>query len=84
MLRTTGDYFPDKKKTPEEHLVDLRFLMGARSSFNKSVHNNPIAMHQWKHQEYGPLQRQYFIPLEYMAPDAFFEKFKNTDDNQIV
>jgi hypothetical protein len=58
--------------------------MGARTSFNKSVHDNLIARNQWKHQEYGPLQKQYHIPSEYMAPDAFFEKFKNADDNQIV
>ncbi len=84
MLRTSGHYYPDKRKEPEEHLIDLKVLMGARTSFNKSVHDNPIAKHQWKHQEYGPLQRQYHIPSEYMAPDAFFEKFKNEDDNQIV
>ncbi len=84
MLRTTGDYYPDKKRTPEEHLIDLKVLMGARTSFNKSDVDTPLARHQWKHQEYGPLQRQYFIPSEYMAPDAFFEKFKNADDNQIV
>jgi hypothetical protein len=83
MLRSTGDYYPDKKKTPKEHLFDLKVLMGARGSFNRNV-DTPIARHQWKHQEYGPIQRQYFIPSEYMAPDAFFEKFKNEDDNQIV
>jgi hypothetical protein len=83
MLRSTGDYYPDKKKTPEEHLFDLKVLMGARGSFNRN-RDTPIARHQWKHQEYGPIQRQYFIPSEYMAPDAFFEKFKNEDDNQIV
>ncbi len=75
MLLSTRDYYPDKKQTPEQHLIDLKILMGDRTSFNKSVHNNPIAKHQWKHQEYGPIQRQYFIPSEYMAPDAFFEKF---------
>ncbi len=84
MLRTTGDYYPDKKQTPEQYLIDLKVLMGARTSFNKNDVNTPLARHQWKHQEYGPLQRQYFIPSEYMAPDAFFEKFKNADDNQIV
>ncbi len=83
MLRSTGDYYPDKKKTPEEHLIDLKVLMGARTSFNKNV-DTPLARQQWKHQEYGPLHRQYFIPLEYMAPDTFFDKFKNADDNQIV
>jgi hypothetical protein len=86
MLRSTGDYYPDKKKTPEEHLLDLKVLMGARGSFNRGDDKNmtPLEKHQWKHGEYGPLQRQYFIPLDYMAPDEFFDKFKNTDDNQIV
>ncbi len=83
MLRSTRDYYPDKTQTPEQHLIDLKVLMGAKISFNKNV-DTPIARQQWKHQEYGPLQRQYFIPSEYMAPDAFFEKFKNADDNQIV
>ncbi len=49
-----------------------------------SGHNNPIAKQQWKHQEYGPIHRQYFIPLEHMAPDTYFEKLNNPDDNQIV
>ncbi len=84
MLRTTGDYYPDKKRTPEEHLIDLKVLMGARTSFNKNDVDTPLVRHQWKYQEYGSLQRQYFIPSEYMAPDAFFGKFKNADDNQIV
>ncbi len=44
MLRTTGHYYPDKKKTPEEHLIDLKVLMGARTSFNKSVHDNPCSI----------------------------------------
>ena len=66
MLRSTRDYYPDKKQTPEKHLIDLKILMGARTSFNKSVHNNPIAKQQWKHQEYGPIHRQNFIPLEYI------------------
>ena len=82
-LRSTNDYYPDKKKTSEEHLVDLKILMGARTSFNRN-RDNPLARHQWKHEEYGPLQRQHFIPSEYMAPDAFFEKFQNEEDNQIV
>jgi hypothetical protein len=43
MLRSTKDYYPDKMKTPEQHLIDLKILMGARSSFNKSEHDNPIA-----------------------------------------
>ena len=86
MLRSTGDYYPDKKKTPEEHLRDLKVLMGAKGSFNRGddIAMTPLEKHQWKHKEYGPIQRQYFIPLDYMAPDAFFDKFKNTDDNQIV
>jgi hypothetical protein len=84
MLRSTGDYYPDKKKTPEEYLFDLKVLMGAKGSFNKNVDMNPIARQQWKHREYGPIHRQYFIPLEYMAPDAFFEQFKETDNNQMV
>jgi hypothetical protein len=83
LLRSTGDYYPDKKKTPEEHLYDLKALMSARGSFNRN-RDTPIARHQWKHQEFGPIQRQYFIPSEYMAPDAFFEKFRKDDDNQIV
>jgi hypothetical protein len=49
MLRQDGSYYPDKKKTPEEHLIDLKVLMGAKTSFKKSVHNNPIAQQQWKH-----------------------------------
>jgi hypothetical protein len=84
MLRSTRDYYPDKKQTPEQHLIDLKILMGARGSFNKSGQNNPIAKQQWKHQEYGPIRRQYFIPLEYMAPDTYFEKLNNPDDNQVV
>ena len=83
MLRSSGDYYPDKKRTPEEHLFDLKVLMSARSSFNRNV-DTPLARQEWKHQEYGPIQRQYFIPSEYMAPDAFFDRFKNEDDNQIV
>ncbi len=66
MLRSTGDYYQDKTQTPDKHLIDLKVLMGARSSFKKNV-DNPIARHQWKHQEYGPLQRQYFIPSEYYS-----------------
>jgi hypothetical protein len=84
MLRSTKDYYPDKKTTSEQHLVDLKFLMGARGSFNKYGHNNPIAKHQWKHQEYGSLQRQYFIPEDYMALDTYFEKLNNPDENQVV
>jgi hypothetical protein len=84
MLRSTKDNYPDKKKTLEQHLIDLKILMGARSSFNKSGHNNPIPKQQWKHQEYGPIHRQYFIPLDYMAPDTYFEKLNNPDDNQVV
>jgi hypothetical protein len=57
--------------------------MGAKTSFNKNV-DTLIARQQWKHQEYGPLQRQYFIPLEYMAPDAFMEKFNKEGDHQLV
>jgi hypothetical protein len=57
MLRSTKNYYPDKKKTSEQHLVDLKVLMGARGSFNRHGHNNPIARQQWKHQEYGPIQR---------------------------
>jgi hypothetical protein len=84
MLRFTRDYYPNKKQKSEQHLIDLKILMGARSSFIKSGHNNPIAKQQWKHQEYGPIHRQYFISLEYMAPDTFFDKLKNPDDNQVV
>ena len=84
LLRSSNDYYPDKKKTPEEHLVDLKILMGARGSFNRNVDMTPLERQQWRHQEYGPLHRQYFIPLDYMAPDTFFDKFKNTDDYQIV
>jgi hypothetical protein len=84
MLRDSSDYYPDKEQTPEQHLIDLKVVMGAKTSFKKSVHDNLVAQQQWKHQEYGPIHRQYFIPLDYMAPDAFFEKFKNADDKQIV
>ncbi len=80
-MRSTKDYLADIKQSSEQHLIDLKFLMGARSSFNKSGHNNPIAKQQWKHQEYGPLQRQYFIPADYMAPDTYFEKLNNPDEN---
>jgi hypothetical protein len=58
--------------------------MGARRSFNESVHNNPIDKQQWKHQQYGPIHRQYFIPAEYMAPDTFFERLNEPDGQQIV
>ena len=84
MLRSTNDYYPDKKKTPEQHLVDLKFLMGARGSFNKYGHNNPIARQQFKHQEYGSLQRQYFIPDDYMAPDTYFETLHNPGGDEVV
>jgi len=84
MLRSTKDYYPDKKKTPEQHLVHLKFLMGARGSFNKCGHNNPIARQQWKHQEYGSLQRQYFIPDDYMAPDTYFETLYNPGGDEVV
>jgi hypothetical protein len=84
LLRSTKDYYPDKSKTPEQHLVDLKFLMGARGSFNKFGHNNPIARLQWKHQEYGSLQRQYFIPDDYMAPDTYFEILHNPGGDEVV
>ncbi len=83
-LRSSKDYYLDKKKTSEQYLFDLKVLMGARKSFNKYRHNNPIAKQQWRHQEYGPIQRQYFIPDNYMAPDTYFEKLNGPDDNQVV
>ena len=84
MLRTKRDYYPDKKLPAEQQIIDLKVLMGARNNFRESVHNNPIAQHQWKHQQYGPIHRQYFIPEEYMAPDSFFEKLDEPDGSQVV
>jgi hypothetical protein len=84
MLRTTKDYYPDKNLTTEQHLIDLRVLMGARSSFNASVHNSPIDKQHWKHQQSGPIHWQYFIPAEYMAPDTFFERLNEPDGQQVV
>ena len=84
MLRSTRDYYPDKHQTNKQHLINLKVLMGARASYHKSVHSNPIAKEQWKHQEYGPIHRQYFIPLEYMDPHEFFQKFQENDDKQLV
>ncbi len=72
MLRTTRDYYPDNKLSPAQQEIDLKVLMGARHSFRESKHDNPIAQQQWKHQQFGPIHRQYCIPEDYMAPDAFF------------
>jgi hypothetical protein len=39
---------------------------------------------QYKHHEYGSLQRQYFIPDDYMAPDAYFEILNNPGTDEVV
>jgi hypothetical protein len=84
LLRSTNDYGPDKNKTSDKHLIDLKFLMGARSNFNKSGMNNPIERLQFKHEVYGSLQRQYYIPDVYMAPDAYFEVVNNPGTDDVV
>jgi hypothetical protein len=84
-LRETNDYYPDKEKTEQEHQTNLKVLMGARRSFNQNPHNTPVERLMWRHQQYGPIHRQYFIPLDYMAPDLFFEKLlREKDDIQTL
>ncbi len=62
----------------------MKVLMGARRSFNENPHKTPVERHMWRHRQYGPIHRQYFIPLDYMALDLFFEKLREPDYMQTV
>ncbi len=70
-LIKSGDYVPHQHRSHKAHIEKIRILRGAMADYTAF---NPIGSKAltFQHGKFGPLQREYHIPLFYCEPEKFF------------
>jgi hypothetical protein len=71
-LIKSGDYVPQQHRSHKAHIEKIRILRGAMADYTAF---NPIGSKAltFQHGKFGPLQREYHIPLFYCEPENFFK-----------
>jgi len=74
-LIKSGDYVPHQQRSHKAHVEKIKILRGAMADFKASIPvNKPSEALMFTHARFGPLQREYHIPLFYCEPEKFFKE----------
>ena len=74
-LIKSGDYVPHQQRAHKAHIEKIKVLRGAMTDFLASIPlDNPAGALTFSHGKFGPIQREYHIPLFYCEPERFFRE----------